>query len=180
MLQVKVEINEKLFAEFSKIRRRTAEAIAGLVAEEFDILLHNSPQYTGNFVANMAIQAGLGGAKGAVVKPAKEFFPQDITREQAMARGQLPAIMAAKRRNPNIVKNMTRHINYRTGWITGVSIYNPWEDAEIVEGLSPGQLRPVNKEGAHPLDQAKARLQQRANQTIFYDSAEFHRLRNIE
>lgn len=178
MFKVSIKINEKLFDKYADLRKEAAEAIAGIVAEEFEMLLHNAPQYSGNFVANMAVQGGgRAGGKGGTPISA---FPEKIKPEQAMARGQLPAIMYAKGKNPNIVKNLTKHITRSAGWLTGVTIYNKWHDAEIVESLPGAELRPVNQEGAHAMQQAEARLQQRANQPILYDSAEFHRLRNVK
>ena len=179
MFKVSIKIDEKLFDKYANLRKEAAEAIAGIVAEEFEHLLFNAPQYTGSFVANMAVQGGLDGPKGAVVKKPDDTFDRKITKEQAFIRGNLPAILHAKKKNPNIVKNLTGHITKSAGWLTGVTIYNNWTDAEVVENLSPAQLRDDNKAGTHAMDQAKARLQQRANQPIFYDSAEFHRLRNV-
>lgn len=180
MFKVSITINEKLFDKYTNIRKESAEAIAGIVAEEFEQLLFNAPQYTGSFVANMAVQGGLSGPRGATKHTPDATFDRKISPEQAAARGQLPAIMHAKKKNPNIVKNLTGHITKSAGWLTGVTIYNNWTDAEVVEALAGSQLRPGNAEGAHAMQQAEARLQQRANQPVLYDSAEFHRLRNVK
>jgi len=163
----------KMLSKQMNIRKEVAECMAGMIAVAFDDLLLNAPQYTGNFVANMAVRAGAyGGNKGGV-----EYFPHKQNIQDVFIRGNMAAVYIARKENPNIVKNLTAHIKKSSGWLQEVTIYNRFEDSEIVESLEAGELRDGNKEGAHAMAQAAAQMQSLANKTIIYDSPEFHAFR---
>jgi len=164
------------FKEAENVRKETAECIAGMVAETFEQILFNAPQYTGNFVANMAVRSGLSaGAKGG-----EEYFSHVwpiVPPQEVFERGKMPAIEAALSANKNIVKNLTSHIVKQSGWISGVTIYNRLSDAEIVENLNAMRLRDPNVPGAHPMARGAAWLEAIAGKKIVYGSPEFHAYR---
>lgn len=157
----------------SEVRKQTAECIAGMVAETFEQILFNAPQFTGNFVANMAVRSGLGaGSKGG-----EDYFPHVRSPQEVFERGNIPAIEIAKSNNPNIVKNLTAHITKQSGWMSGVTIYNRLEDAEVVEALPVTHLRDPNVPGVHPMARGRAWLEAIAGQKVVYGSPEFHSYR---
>jgi hypothetical protein len=164
---------EKLLGKLADVRKETAECIAGMIAETFEQILHNAPQYTGNFVANMAVQAG--GSAGQ--KGGEEYFPHVRNPEEVFERGMMPAIEVAKRENPNIVKNLTAHITKQAGWLPAVTIYNRLSDAEVVENLNAMRLRDPNVPGVHPMARGEMWLNAIAGKKIVYDSPEFHAFR---
>ena len=172
-----------LFAEAQNIRKATAECIAGVVAETFNWILFNSPQYTGNFVANMAVKSGSGYGNKFGDESGGDHFPHVYPiqpPQKIFARGSMDAINIAKRNNPNIVKNLTAHIVKQSGWMSGVTIYNKLSDAETVEKLTELNLRDENAGASHPMTKGEAYLNARVSKKIVYGSPEFHALRNTK
>ena len=172
--------SKSLFKEAQNIRKETAECIAGVVAETFNWILFNAPQRTGNFVANMAVKSGSGYGTKLGDKDGKDYFPHVRNPIDMFKKGDTTAIDIAKRNNPNIVKNLTAHIVKQSGWMSGVTIYNKFEDAEIVEMLTELRLRDDNAGASHPMTKGEAYLNARISKRIVYGSPEFHALRNTK
>ena len=172
---------EKLLGKLADVRKETAECIAGMIAETFEQILYNAPQYTGNFVANMAVQAGgsAGQKFGTKDKDGNtvDYFPHVRNPQEVFERGSMPAIEAALSANKNIVKNLTAHITKQAGWLPAVTIYNRLSDAEIVENLNAMRLRDPNVPGVHPMARGELWLKAIAGKKIVYDSPEFHAFR---
>lgn len=167
MFSIKLDIS-KLVRELNSVRADSANVAAALVEEEFEQLLYNSPQYSGNFVANMRIKTGTraGGSGEKVFKD-----PESV--EQAFKRGQAPAIQHALSANAGFRTSATGHISKGAGWVADISIYNNWEKAGLIEGLNDDQLRMGI---AHPMEKFKASLQARLGRTVEHGSSEWNRL----
>ena len=172
-MKATIKTDLKLSKEIDNLRRDVAEATAGMVAEEFTKLLFNAPQYSGNYVANFAVQAGGRTGSKSVV------FPTDITPQQAVERGSLPAISVARRNNSNLKQNITKFISKRAGFFPEITIYNREDYATTVEAYLEGQLRPINRPGAHALAKAEINLTARFAKRVVVGSPEFERLRRV-
>lgn len=172
MHKVTVKFDQKAIEEVYSLRKNIALVVAGLVVDEFHELLKDSPQRSGNFVANMAIAAGTSmGRKGGEL-----VFPIVTDPEAMMQRGSIPAIHYAMEQNKNLAENVTRSISRKAGWCPAITIYNRLAYARVVEGYTEEQLRDVNREGAHPIMKARARMAIRTNKTIKYKSPEWYYL----
>jgi len=156
--------------QFNKVRKETAQVMISMVEAEFADLLLNAPQFSGNFVANMAIASGSAlGRKGG-----EKVFATPKSNQQAFERGKMPAVMHAWNNVGDIRKNLTAHITKSAGYLTSVTIYNKLPDAELIEGLSASDLRDVNKEGAHAMAKFEINLQSRFNTNVEYGSGNWY------
>jgi len=160
--------------QFNKVRKETAQVMISMVEAEFADLLLNAPQFSGNFVANMAIASGsaLGRKGGEKVFP--DLWNDSKSYQQAFERGKMPAVMHAWNNVGDIRKNLTAHITKSAGYLTSVTIYNKLPDAELIEGLSASDLRDVNKEGAHAMAKFEINLQSRFNTNVEYGSGNWY------
>lgn len=172
MMNIKVTFDRSLLKKTYDLRKEIAQVTAGLVSEEFNVLLKSAPQRHGNYVANMALAVGTRvGRKGG-----KLYFPIRKDEVNWFKRGDMVAWFRAAEENKNILKNVYNHILTKAGWAAGIVIYNKLEYAEKVEGYTESQLREANAGGAHAMSNAKARLQIRINERIVYGSPEWHHL----
>lgn len=175
MIKMSLKLNDFLsqVRAIKELRKDSAKIIANVVCEEFIELLKNAPQYSGNYVANMAIAAGLsmGRKEGYMIYSR----PKNVT--EALARGSMPAIEEAKRENSNMVKNITVNVE-RGGWVAGMTIYNRLNYAKYVEDAD--HLRTENSGGEHAIQQCMNKIQSRSRETIVHGSPEYNRLLGIE
>jgi len=165
-----------LSKQLGDVRKACAEAIAGIVAEEFIDLVKNAPQYSGNFAANMAVA---GGSRIGRIGGETYFDPRPHI-DQAMQRGSVPAIKQALSNNSNLVSKLTAGISNGKNWLPQIIIYNRLEYAQKVEDMPASRLRDPNKPGVNPIEKARASLEARVGKTVVYGSPEFERLRNFK
>lgn len=156
MLKTTLEIDAAAREAFSNIRRIAAEAIADIVVEEFNTLLKEAPQYSGNYVANLAL-----GTSGIARRGGQYHFPKNPTKGQIYRRGDSPAISIAEAANSGFAKKAVAHISGKGGWLTELVVYNRLNYAGIVEAYDEEQLRNENAGAAHALAKMGARLQSR-------------------
>jgi hypothetical protein len=161
-MKVSITLDQKFVAGLSNIQKGVAELIANKAFEEFTELLFDAPQYSGNYVANMAIQTGqASGRKGGT-----EVFPEPASRREAARRGNLPAISHALNNNSDFVTRATRNIAQKAGWFAYITIYNKLPYAEEVEAMDV--LRRENRGGEHAMAKAEARLNAYFSRPIQY------------
>lgn len=152
-----IKISEDLIEAFNGgIRKAAAEQIANMVEEEFITALHDAPQYSGNYVANMSL-----GTSGIARRGEYYPFPKDPGLDAAYKRGQTPAIMEAIGRIENFEAKATAHITGKGGWLRELVVYNPLKYASVVEAYDNSNLRAENAGGAHALEKMSSRLQAR-------------------
>lgn len=163
MLKMKAKIDTKFLNALGNIRKDTAVMAAKVVEEEFHNLLFDAPQYSGNYVANMAISPGsrVGRSGGGLV------FPMPKNNTQAFRRGNLRAVDYAINQNANFVERATRSIRRGAGWMSTVVVYNKLNYAAVVEAYD--KLRPENAGGEHAMARFEQRLKDRFSHTIKYD-----------
>lgn len=173
-LKMSVKIPNDLIRKISNIRRDSAKVIATMVEGVFIELLDIAPQYSGNYVANMAIAAGsrMGRKGGELVFS----IPESDT--DAVAQGSQPAIDYARSQNSGMVAAITANVRLQSGWIPAITIYNRLDYAEHVEAWEEENLRAENDGGAHAIEQARMLLDLRFSRPILYDSPAWHALVN--
>lgn len=155
------------------VRKPVAEAIAGMVMREFKNLLKDAPQYSGNFVANVAVSGG-----SIPQKSGELFYDPTPDLSSAFSRGNLSAISTSLKQTGNIVAKLTAGITEEGGWLPDViTIYNRINYGEYVEELKASQLRDVNREGAHPFEKTYNRLSDYGSSFIAFGTPEFESLR---
>lgn len=177
MFKTTVKLDPVFDKKFKSIRKETAEVIVAMVEAEFVDLLHNAPQYSGNFVANMFIRSSTRGAgsRGGDPNAMPPLTRSKEGRARAFARGQLPAIAKAKAANANLKKNLTAHISSSAGWFGGLTVYNRLQDAETIEGLDVKGLREVNRPGVHSMARFGALLRTRLNTRIVWGDGNWYK-----
>ena len=163
MLRIKAEVNTKFLTAMGEIRAATAAIASKVVEEEFNKLLLDAPQFSGNYVANMAIAPGsrVGKKGGSLV------FPIPKNDAQAFRRGNLRAVDYAISQNANFVERATRSIRRGAGWMSTIVVYNKLNYAAVVEAYD--SLRPENAGGEHAVAKFEQRLKDRFSNTIKYD-----------
>lgn len=136
-----------------ELREAAAEAIIEAVEWEFHNLLIDAPQWSGNYVANMKLEA----ATQARTK-AQEYFDEPESVTAAYQRGELAAVMIAKKENAEFGPKLKARLlgSGGAGWLPPFIVYNPLDYASYVEEGS--KLRPVNKPGAHAIEKMADRL----------------------
>jgi len=171
-----VKLGEDMFKRFQALPSDVSRAIAGQIYEVFEDMVKGAPQYSGNFVAHMNITAG---SKKSVTKIGALPIPD--SPEEAMRKGNDPAVRIALGNAKNFIKNATRTLSSGGSWHLPptVTIYNELDYAEAVEELDDKELRAVNSGGAHPITKAEAEMQSRALDILLYGSPEFERLKNL-
>ena len=163
MFKMELVVDESIFTLVSGLKSQIAEVIADIVWAEFNHLLHDAPQRSGNYVANMVLKAG----GGFSARPYKAQFPEKPTNQQIVERGSLPAISYAKSKNENFKANVMRSVTQRAGWLPAeITTFNKTPYADQVEGYSTSELRDPNKAGAHAMVKYEARLQAAFNRNI--------------
>jgi hypothetical protein len=176
MSKVKKEI-EEFNDKIDNLNVEVAEVVSGIVIEEFEIMLNNAPQYSGNFVANMWIRSGRAG--GARKQP-KKFFEKPSSVQQAVERGSQAAIEVAKSENSGIRDELVSGVQTKTGWFGGAVVYNRLSEGDIIEGLGVSELRSVNSSGAHPIAKMDVAVQARFDRLALVGSPEWERLRKVK
>lgn len=169
MIKQTIKLDPVIRKTIMSLRVEVAEVIAGMVVEEFDTLLKDAPQRSGNYVANMAIAAG----DRAGQKDAGRVFPVSSKKSDWLKRGNMAAITWARRNNAHIVRTLPQHIIRGSGFLPTVTIYNKLDYAHIVEGYTEEQLRDENAGGAHAMTRAAARLQARAGEYVTHNSPQW-------
>jgi len=176
MMKMKLNMSglELLKKKVGKIPREAANIVANIAAGEFITMLHEAPQYSGNYVANMVIQGG-----DRATKPAEMIFEKPKNASEAVKRGSLAAINESLKENSGFVQQATGHIAAGTGaWMKTITIYNKLYYAKTVEEMNT--LRKENAGGEHAVAKMIARLREQANRTIRYGSPEYIDLANKE
>jgi hypothetical protein len=172
LMKITIKLDPISTKAAAKVKDEIALVTGNIVAEEFVKMLYDAPQYTGNFVANMAVAAGsTRGRKGGEI-----YFDQKITKSQAFSRGKLPAISKAISNNTGLQERMRASIRRSAGLWPAVTYYNNLPNAEEIEGLEPNELRPINSAGAHPLAKMTRALQVRFKERLVVGSPEWEYL----
>jgi hypothetical protein len=174
----KIEIAESISELTGKMAKDTAQALVGIVETEYVALLHNAPQRSGNYVANMAISAGSRVGFGG---PGLYFPVGEWTDTARFARGSTAAITVARHHNQHIKGTLTNHITMGAGGFPpSVTVYNKLEYAGKVDEYSattrPGILRVPNRPGAHAMTRFSANLQFAMGANLVYGSPKFMQL----
>ena len=153
-------------AQLAVAKQEAMAILATLVEEEFAKMLYDTPQYSGNFVANMALQAGdRMGRKGG-----EYFFPKKIKRSEAFIRGHLPAVQRAWEENKGFKARFVSSLTRGAGLFPAVTVYNRIENAEFLESLEGVDLREDNRPGAHPIEKMERALQKRFSERLVANS----------
>lgn len=151
-----------------------AQVLSTIIEEEFEKMLMNAPQWSGNFVANMYVRTG--SASGRKKNPV-DAFPEPKSVREAFERGKTPAIQYALSENGDIRDRLTKGITKKAGWFPGAIIYNRLPEGDEIESMD-SRLRPINRPGAHPLTQMEAQLNARLRNRLVIGSTEWESLRN--
>jgi hypothetical protein len=170
VIQIKVD-SSKLMLQFANLTREITEVMAGVIEHEFVQHLYNTPQASGNYVANMTLSTSRAGKQGG-----EDIFPRPKRNEQPpFARGKLPAIQAAISRNKDFRNKVVAKAG-RGAWSgPTIVIYNRMDYAEAVE--KGERLRPVNQPGANAMAKLRAALASKFAQPIVYGSQEWLKYR---
>lgn len=162
-MKITMKIDPKFNSMVDSFRKNSALLIATIVWEEFQELLWNAPQRSGNYVANMAIQTGSSsGRKGGEL-----VYPVITDPQQFYKRGDMmPAINYAMNENEGFVARATKNIIKGAGWLDTMTVYNRLDYAEAVESME--KLREENAGGEHAMKTFADDLQARFNMSIPY------------
>ncbi len=179
MIKLKVDIGD-LTRQLHKFGTEAGQVIAGIAIDEFTSLLHNTPQWSGNYVANMKLVAGDRASGGFT-----EYFPRSPF--PVFIRGNLPAINTAKGNAAGFKKKASgRVMSGRGGWSgPSIFIFNPTSYAEIVETGGPfpwggAPLRGPNLPGELAVTLAIDRLRAAYSQGLVPGSMRWHYYKNLD
>jgi hypothetical protein len=175
-MKMTLNISKEVFEPFTWLRKEVGEAIVGIICDEFNDLLRHAPQWSGNYVANMAITAGI--RQGSKQLSSSEMFPIPSTVQEALEAGTQGPINVALEQNKNMVANFSKAIGKGMGWIpASLTIYNKLRYAEYVEDMPESRLRAPNKIGYRAIQTAESNITAKVAESIEYGSPEFYRLR---
>lgn len=176
MMKVTIKIDKAFDLKMKNINKEIGAVVGTMVETEFVDMLHDTPQYTGNFAANMAVQVG-----GSMGRKGGDFpLPQKIKRQQAFERGAMPAIAIARSRNAGTKARIQAGFVRASGLWPSVTIYNRHPEAVMLEKLTAGSLRFPNKPGAHPIARMERNLKARFAQRLVYGSSQWKYLVSTE
>jgi len=156
-----VKWSSKLSPQLTQLFERdlkvaVATGIAEAVKSEFNTMLLDAPQFSGNYVANMMI-----GTSGVDRRDAEFPFKRKPSRTEAYSRGQLAAVNRSQRKNEGFIPNAVAHIQGAGGWLPEITIYNPLTYASYVEAYDSADLRQENQGGEYALEKMAERLRSR-------------------
>ena len=176
MLKQTVKIDTNMSKKLNQAFRDEHAVQSAIIAEVFVYLLHDTPQFSGNFVANMALQVG--GSRGQ--KGGMFYFDKHADVTKAFSRGSLAAINKARELNKGFQERMIRSLlSGRQGINPKVTLYNNLPTAETIENLDFNDLRRVNRAGANPMYKADRMLKARFAKPLKAGSPEWERLRKL-
>lgn len=168
------QFKRELAAQQKRIQVESGEVIAGIAAKVFLKGLFNTPQATGNYVANMVLSTTKVGSR-KVEYP----FPRKYDRNNPpFARGGYTAVDVALGKNSNFKANFMRGAGAGKGawWGPVIVIYNKMDYASVVEAGT--YLRPINQPGAGAIKKMEHDLSQAFSRSIVYDTPEWHYFKN--
>ena len=155
MIRNKITIGNDLLGLVTKVKADAARAVAIKIKAEFNTLLMNTPQYSGNYAANMRIDVGQRAMHLTPEYPYKKY-PKALK-----AKGIMPPIARA-RKNNNLDTFEERFVTHALGLpVFGpeIQVYNPLRRSKYIEDMPEDRMRSVNKpEGIAVMAKFKARV----------------------
>ena len=171
--EIKIDRNlSKIFEnEIKNAAKNIATVTAAQISRHFIRMLYYTPQYSGNFVANMHITYGT-----RATKAGEHYYKKGYDANPIFHQGATTAIAKALENNTGFTARFVRSAVKAAGWNPVVTVYNRLPEAEEIESLPPNELRPVNQSGFSPMRRFATNLQREFDRELVVGSARWNKL----
>lgn len=154
MIRTKIKIGKDLLNIVELTKAKAAMLIATKVKAEFNTLLMETPQYSGNYVSNMRISVGDSKRSSEATRVYK------AKPKKLKAAGTMAPINRARKAN-DLDTFEERFASHALGlpWFgPTMTVYNNLREAKYIEGMEESRLRDPNKIGFSAMERFKRRV----------------------
>lgn len=156
MIKGKIKIGKDLLNAVTSVKTQVAKSIATKIKAEFNTLLMESPQYSGNYVANMRLDVGDRRLTSESIRPYVKY------PKNPKSHGLMGPINIARNNSKldTFEERFVAHVLGLPVWGPSMLMYNNLRESEYIEGMPKDRMREANlPEGYRAVANFKRRVE---------------------